>query len=138
MKVSLRTLLIVVTLVAVFCAGWIGGGKYQEGISKAYDASSLTDAQRRVMDDDLQSLLLSGVPEKVEGVVTGTREDLVALSLGTDDGVRPGHVVQIYRGSTHVGSATVTISEHNTAAARMRRTFDDLRAREGDYVTMAH
>lgn len=132
MKVSLRSVFVVVTLVAVFCAGWIGGGKHQEQISKAREAKALSKRQA-VMLGHLN--LLSTNPTSIEGVVTRTRGDLVVISLGTDDGMREGHEVRVFRGAKEIGSGIVTIAKHNKSVAKVQLIVDDQLVREGDYVT---
>ena len=40
--------------------------------------------------------LTSHIPPEVEGIVLRTRHNLIAISLGGDDGVRKGHTFDIY------------------------------------------
>lgn len=79
--------------------------------------------------------LTDGIPRKVEGVVTKTDDGFIAISLGTDDGIRPEHKIDIYRGRKYVGRAVVTTTDHNKSAARLMDEFTQTVVREGDYVT---
>lgn len=135
MKVSLRALLIVVTLVAVFLGGWIGGSQYQRLKDEA-ERQAISAGKLRAISGGLRlSDLIDSIPSKVEGVVTKTHEDMVAISLGTDDGVRKGHEISIYRGTKYIGYGVVTRAEHNQSAVKMRSPVDIRPIREGDYAT---
>lgn len=76
-----------------------------------------------------------GIPRKVEGLVTGQRDGFIAISLGTDDGVRDDHFIDIYRGKKYIGRAKITRAEHNQSAARLLPEYTRTIVREGDYVT---
>ena len=128
MKISVRTLLLVVTLVAVFFSGWIGGANYQRRLAAINDAKAIAERH-------LQSLLRSQHASKVEGIVTGTKDDLAAVSLGTDDGIRTGQVLDFYRGTKYLGRGTVIKTEHNQSAAKIDRSTSNVQLCEGDYVT---
>ncbi len=82
-----------------------------------------------------ENSLTEQVAKKLEGVVVQTKDDLIAVSLGTDDGLKVGHYVEIYRDTKFIGKAEVTVSDHNTAAARLIPQYTNITIREGDYVT---
>lgn len=79
--------------------------------------------------------LTDGIPRPVEGIVTRHDDGFIAISVGTDDGVRNDHMIDIYRGKKYVGRATVTNAEHNRSAARLLPEYTQSVVREGDYVT---
>jgi hypothetical protein len=79
--------------------------------------------------------LTADIPRQVEGVVTRYEDGFIAISLGTDDGLREDHNIDIYRGKRYVGRAVVTTTEHNKSAARLLDEFTQTVVREGDYVT---
>ena len=79
--------------------------------------------------------LTSHIPPEVEGVVLRTRENLIAISVGGDDGVREGHVFDIYRGRRFIGKAEVVQSRDNMSAAKLVPEFLQSPVAEGDYVT---
>ena len=79
--------------------------------------------------------LTSHIAPKLDGVVQAVRDDVVVISLGTDDGLRVGHVLDIYRGDRYVGKAQVTIAKFDKSAARISADFRQDIVREGDIVT---
>ena len=79
--------------------------------------------------------LVDHIPPKVDGVVARVKDNYIAISLGTDDGIREGHTVDIYRGDRFIGKATVTKAEYNMSAARVDSDFLQAPVAEGDHVT---
>jgi len=65
----------------------------------------------------------------------GVSDDVVVVSLGTDDGIRKGHVLDIYRGDRYIGKAVVTIAQFDKSAARISPDFRRDLVQEGDHVT---
>ncbi len=82
-------------------------------------------------DDDL----VDQIPPPVDGVVIRVKDDYIAISLGTDDGLRNGHTFDIYRGDRYIGKAVVTRAEYNMSAARLDKDFLQAPVAEGDHVT---
>lgn len=79
--------------------------------------------------------LTSHIPPPLKGIVQAVRDEVVVVSLGTDDGLREGHVLDIFRGDRYVGKAVVTIAQDNRSAARISPDFRQDVVLEGDYVT---
>ena len=79
--------------------------------------------------------LVADIEPKVDGVVTGVRENVIVISLGGDDGIRKDHVVDIFRENQYVGKAKVVRTRHDSAAARILPEFQTATVREGDHVT---
>lgn len=80
--------------------------------------------------------LTDHIPPEVEGIVLRTRDNkAIAISVGGDDGVRPGHVFDIYRGDRFIGKAEVTTAKDNMSAAKLIPEFLQAPVAEGDYVT---
>jgi hypothetical protein len=80
--------------------------------------------------------LTDHIPPEVEGIVLRTKDNkLIAISVGGDDGVRPGHVFDIYRGDRFIGKAEVTTAKDNMSAAKLIPEFLQAPVAEGDYVT---
>ena len=75
------------------------------------------------------------IPPDVEGIVLRTQDKLIAISLGGDDGVLPGHVFDIYRGDRFIGKAEVTRANDNMSAAMLIPEFMQAPVAEGDHVT---
>lgn len=49
-------------------------------------------------------------PPTVTGVVSAVKNNMVEISLGADDGIRVGHELDVFRGSSHVGRIKITRS----------------------------
>lgn len=79
--------------------------------------------------------LTDHIPPEVDGVVLRTKNNLIAISVGGDDGVREGHVFDIFRGDRFIGKAEVTTARNNMSAARLISEFQRAPVAEGDHVT---
>ena len=101
------------------------------------DLSSLVAQQARVLKNSGKSITdhTDQIPRSLEGLVTRQSDGFIAVSLGTDDGLRVGHSLDVYRADRYVGRATVTRTEHNISAARLLPEYERALVREGDYVT---
>jgi len=99
--------------------------------------SGLVAIQTRVMKAKGISVddLTAHIPKPLEGLVTQRRDDFIAVSLGTDDGLRVGHFLDVYRSNRYVGRAEVTRTENDISAARLLPEYEQTLIREGDYVT---
>ena len=79
--------------------------------------------------------LTSHIPPEVEGIVLRTRQNLIAISLGSDDGIRQGHTFDIYRGDRFIGKAEVVQAKNNLSAAKILSEFLQAPVEQGDHVT---
>jgi hypothetical protein len=80
--------------------------------------------------------LVSHIPPKVEGVVLGVgRENLIEISIGRDDGLREGHSLDVYRGSTYLGRMIIRDTAPDRAVGQMIREMQRGQIKEGDRVT---
>jgi hypothetical protein len=80
--------------------------------------------------------LTDQIPPRIEGIVMKVvDDDIVILSLGTDDGIREGHTFDIFRGDRFVGKAVVSKADYNLSAARINREFRQAAVLQGDHVT---
>jgi hypothetical protein len=83
-----------------------------------------------------ENSLTDHIVPKLDGVVMKVGNDgLFAVSLGTDDGIRVGHVIDIYRQDRYVGKGTVVNTNEDLSAVRANRDFMVDSVKEGDYVT---
>lgn len=82
-----------------------------------------------------QNDLTSHIPPEVDGIVLRTRQNLIAISLGADDGVRDGHTFDIYRGDRFIGKAEVVQARNNMSAAKLIPEYLQAPVAEGDHVT---
>ena len=66
-------------------------------------------------------------PPRAEAVVTSVRQDgrsvFVTVSLGKDDGIRPGHQMNVFRGDRYVGRITIRSVEPNRSVGESDPTF---------------
>jgi hypothetical protein len=101
-------------------------------------SANLAQKQKVMVRNGLtdQSLTDHIVP-KLDGIVTKIADsnDMIAFGLGTDDGLRTGHEMDVYRGDRYIGKVTVVKSDFNVSVARVNKDFMQDRIREGDHVT---
>jgi hypothetical protein len=78
------------------------------------------------------------VVTRVRGLVSATRRadgaQLIEITIGADDGVRPGQTVEIFRGERYLGRAEVLKADPDRAVARVMREFQQGQIQEGDDV----
>jgi HAMP domain-containing protein len=79
---------------------------------------------------------LHGVPPKLDGEIKMVRgTDLVELSLGSDDGLRVGHKLDVYRsGGAYLGRVEVMYTDPDDSVARIVPEFRQGIIRKGDFV----
>jgi signal transduction histidine kinase len=74
----------------------------------------------------------------VRGVVNATHRSagnqLIEISIGADDGLRPGHTVEVFRGERYLGRAEILKTEPDRSVARILRSFQKGQIQEGDDV----
>ena len=77
------------------------------------------------------------VPQ-IRGIVSASRRDasgqLIEITVGTDDGLRKDHTVEIYRGQRYLGRAIIIKTEPDRAVARVLRKFQQGPIQERDNV----
>ncbi len=83
----------------------------------------------------LETDLVDHIPPAIEGRVYAVQNDTIAFSLGTDDGMREGHVVDIFRGNRFVGTAEITVTQPNRSAARIDKNLTKFAIETGDRIT---
>ena len=109
MKFSIRLLLMLVLLVAVFFAGWVAKTNY----------------------DQLQAPAALQITPTMDGVVLRARNNLTAISLGSDDGLAASSIGNFYRGNAIIGRGEVTSVKANMAVVR---PLDGVKISEGDRI----
>ncbi len=70
--------------------------------------------------------------------IVGVRGDLAMLSVGRDDGVKPGMVFAVSRGATYVGDVRVRTVYKDMAGAESMYLVDGAEIREGDTARTKH
>ena len=85
-----------------------------------------------------KNTLWAQIPPDLTGRVTGisgSQNDVFAVSLGMDDGLREGHTIDVVRNGRHIGTATVTTSKPNNATAKFVTGMRNAMPQVGDEVT---
>ncbi|MDA0657618.1 MAG: hypothetical protein O2931_11320 [Planctomycetota bacterium] len=84
-----------------------------------------------------ESDALTDVPPRVDGIVTAVRENnkLVEISLGTDEGLRSGHELDVFRsGGTYLGRVVIRHTSSDRSVSEVIPDFRRGLIREGDRV----
>jgi uncharacterized protein YlxW (UPF0749 family) len=82
----------------------------------------------------IDSLPKDQVPT-IDGVVMAVSEGSVEVSIGGDDGLQTGHVLELYRDATYVGRAIVKAVRPDRAVAVMVKEYVREPVQRGDRVT---
>lgn len=82
-----------------------------------------------------ENSLTDSIAPRLEALVMKTEGELAIVSAGTDDGLRVGHIIDIYRGDRFVAKGRVVNAEYNMAAARILSEYRQAAVQEGDIVT---
>jgi predicted RNase H-like nuclease (RuvC/YqgF family) len=78
---------------------------------------------------------VSHIPPRLEGVVTESAGgDMIEVSLGSDDGLKKGHFLEVIRGSNYIGRLQVVSTEPDQAVARILKPYQKGPIRRGDRV----
>tara|TARA_R110002049_G_scaffold27321_2_gene94256 strand:- start:471411 stop:472247 length:837 start_codon:yes stop_codon:yes gene_type:complete len=79
---------------------------------------------------------LDGSPPERNGtvLVINRPRDLVEVSIGHDDGLRPGHLLEVTRSGRYVGKVRVRNTEPDKAVAEIMRDYSEGIILEGDRV----
>jgi cell division protein FtsL len=70
----------------------------------------------------------------VDGVVTAVGRDAIELSLGGDDGLQQGHVLEVYRDDTYLGRVRVVTVRPDKAVAEVIQEYKRGFIQRGDKV----
>jgi hypothetical protein len=82
-----------------------------------------------------ENIPLDGMPPKVRGLVVDTRENgFVEVSIGSDDGLRPGHTLEVFRNDKYVGRLEVLKTATDKSVGRVIREFQKAPIRIEDHV----
>ena len=110
--------------------------KRAEDVSK--DLAKAREALR-YYDIDEKSDYKSKTPPRVDGIVLATPgKGLIEISIGSDDGLRKGHRLEVYRvsggSSTYVGRVEVVKTAPDRSVCKINPKFQSSRVMEGDRV----
>jgi hypothetical protein len=79
--------------------------------------------------------LVSHIPPKVEGVVLGVGKDYIEISIGSDDGLKVGHSLDVYRNNTYLGRVVIQRTDPDRAVGQMIKQMQKGQIKKGDRVT---
>jgi hypothetical protein len=80
--------------------------------------------------------LVSHIPPKVDAVVLEVSEkDLVEISIGSDDGIKVGHSMEVYRGNTYLGRIIIRRVTGDRAVGQLVKELQRGQIKKGDRVT---
>ena len=76
------------------------------------------------------------IAPRVQGLVLAvSNTDLVEVSIGSDDGVKSGHVMQVYRGNQYIGQITIRSTGPDRAVGQIDKPMQRGKIQKGDNVT---
>ncbi|MFV2066781.1 MAG: hypothetical protein ACC645_07340 [Pirellulales bacterium] len=76
-----------------------------------------------------------GLPPKVDGRVTAvSKGNLIEISVGSDDGLRAGHTLEVFRGRSYLGRARILRTSPDRAVAKLLKTYRKGIVQKGDRV----
>ena len=84
------------------------------------------------------SLYPPAPPYIVKGLIETLQKDsghLLTITIGSADGLRPGHLLEVYRGSSYLGRVRVLTTEPNRAVCEVLSAYRRGTFRTGDSVT---
>ncbi|HEY2412321.1 MAG TPA: hypothetical protein VGI40_08770 [Pirellulaceae bacterium] len=80
--------------------------------------------------------LVAHIPPKVEGVVVDVSDkDLLEISIGSDDGLKVGHSLDVYRGNQYLGRIVIKKTNPDRAVGQVMRELQRGQIKRGDRVT---
>lgn len=93
---------------------------------------------KMVMDAEglKEDSLVSHIPPPVEGVVLAVSDkDLIEISLGSDDGLKEGHMMEVFRGNTYLGRVVIRRTSPDRAVGQIVKELQRGQIKKGDNVS---
>ncbi|HEY3393247.1 MAG TPA: hypothetical protein VGK58_11095 [Lacipirellulaceae bacterium] len=115
-------------------------GKYEIAQERLQQLTQQVAGMRTVMQasDINPDTDPSGVVPTVDGVVSQVRrvpgDQLVEFTIGSDDGVKEGDTVIVYRGNRYLGRLAILETSPDKSVGRVERRFQQGQIQEGDRV----
>lgn len=82
------------------------------------------------------SLVSQLEPIGLNGIVLVVGDkDLIEISVGKDDGLREGHIMEVYRGDTYLGQIKIMKVAPDRAVGQINKDLKRGQVRKGDHVT---
>jgi hypothetical protein len=114
----------------------VGGQLQQLEERSAQVVAQLADVTAKATEGgvDLQGEFVPRVRGKVSKSRRSTEGQLIEITIGADDGVRPGQTVEIFRGERYLGRAEIMKADPDRAVGRIIREFQQGQIQENDDV----
>lgn len=78
---------------------------------------------------------VDGIPPQVRGRVLAVNQDnMIEVSLGSDDGLRAGHTLEVFRASNYLGRVEILSTSTDRAVAKIIPGFKKAAIQKGDNV----
>ena len=78
---------------------------------------------------------VDGIAPRLDGYVTAVSDkNLIEISIGSDDGLRAHHFMEVYRKNTYVGRVEIVMVEPDRAVAKIIPEFRRGIIKKGDRV----
>lgn len=125
-------------------------------INKKYEFQSVIDMleQKNIASNDTYAKMIATLrknglnpdpslypatpPYTVIGMIESLQRDsgnLLMVSIGTSDGLQPGHLLEVFRGPSYLGRVRVLTTEPNRAVCEVLAAYRKGTFHEGDSVT---
>ncbi len=104
----------------------VAQGEEERLEAKNLDLLEQVSRQKTVLDrNGLDEFVpVDNVPPKVDGIVLATRDGgWVEISLGSDDGLRNGHTLEVYRANKYLGRIEVVKTAPDKSVAKIVRPY---------------
>ena len=114
----------------------VGGQLQQLEERSAQVVAQLADVTAKATEGgvDLQGEYVPRVRGKVSKSRRSTDGQLIEITIGADDGVRPGQMVEIFRGERYLGRAKILSADPDRAVGQILREFQQGQIQENDDV----
>jgi septal ring factor EnvC (AmiA/AmiB activator) len=99
--------------------------------------ASQVAASRKVLDAHglSKDTPVDGIPPQIRGKVLAINQDnMIEVSLGSDDGLRAGHTLEIFRASNYLGRLQVLRTDTDRAVGKILPGFKKAAIQKGDDV----
>lgn len=77
---------------------------------------------------------VANIPPKVDGIVLAVSSKLIEISLGSDDGLKEGHQLDVYRKNTYLGRVVIRKTAPDRAVAEVIKDYRKGTIKKGDHV----
>lgn len=78
---------------------------------------------------------IDGIPPKVDGLVTAVgRNELIEISIGSDDGLKEGHMLDVFRDANYLGRVVIRKTEPDRAIGEIMKEYRKGIIKKGDRV----